>query len=113
MKKNHLYILWTNENAITAEYMVMMYSENAILKNWWDKVTVIVWGATSKMVAENSDIQRLIKQCQEAGVEFSGCIACAAKLGTIEKLTELGIELIRWGEPLTDLIKKGEHILTV
>ena len=113
MKNNHLFILWTNDNPVTAEHMVMMYSKNAILRNWWDEVTVIIWGATSKLVAENDDIQNLIKQCQESGVEFSGCLACANNLGTTEKLTELGIELKLWGEPLTDLIKNKEKILTV
>jgi len=113
MKNNHLYILWTNDNELTAEHMVMMYSKNAVLRNWWDKVTVIIWGATSKLVAENTNIQNLIKEGQEVGVEFSGCLACAKNLGTVEKLTELEIELKLWGEPLTDLIKIGEHILTV
>jgi hypothetical protein len=93
--------------------MVMMYSKNAVLRNWWDNVTVIIWGATSKLVAEDDNIQKLIKEGQETGVKFSGCLACANNLGTTEKLTELGIELKLWGEPLTELIKNGERILTV
>ncbi|WP_372715105.1 DsrE family protein [Ilyobacter sp.] len=113
MENNHLYILWTNADIVSAEHMVMMYSKNAILRNWWEKVTVIIWGATSKLVAENTNIQNLIKEGQEVGVEFSGCLACARNLGTAEKLTELGIELKLWGEPLTELIKNKERILTV
>ncbi|WP_372713964.1 DsrE family protein [Ilyobacter sp.] len=113
MKKDNLYILWTNDNPLTAEHMVMMYSKNAVLRNWWNEVTVIIWGATSKLVAENYNIQQLIKEGQETGVNFSGCIACANNLGTTEKLTELGIELKSWGEPLTELLKNKENILTV
>lgn len=113
MGKGHLYILWTNDNPITAEHMVMMYSKNAVLRNWWDKVTVIIWGATSKLVAEDDNIQKLIKDGQGTGVKFSGCLACANNLGTTEKLTELGIELKLWGESLTELIKNGEFIITV
>jgi len=91
----------------------MTYSKNAILRNWWEKVTVIIWGATSKLVTENTNIQNLIKEEQEVGVKFTGCLACAKNLGTVEKLTKLEIELKLWGEPLTELIKNGEHILTV
>ena len=93
--------------------MVMMYSENAMKKGWWEKVTVIIWEATSKLVAENNDIQRHVESARQAGVEFIACISCANALGTVEKLTELDIELLGWGEPLTKLIKKGEHLITV
>lgn len=113
MENNHLYILWTNADPISAEHMVMMYSKHAVLRNWWEKVTVIIWGATSRLVADNGDIQRMIKEGIEAGVEFSGCLSCANNLGTTDKFTELGIELKLWGEPLTALIKNGERILTV
>eukprot|EP01155_Anaeramoeba_flamelloides_P017362 Anaeramoba_flamelloidesa567232_50.p2 GENE.a567232_50~~a567232_50.p2 ORF type:complete len:121 (-),score=6.99 a567232_50:417-779(-) len=113
MNKANLYILWTNDNPVTAEHMVMMYSKNALLRNWWDEVTVIIWGATSTLVAENQNIQKLIKEVQESGVKFSGCLACANNLGTTEKLKELGIEVKLWGEPLTELIKNKENILTI
>ena len=45
----HLYILWTSGDPVTAEHMVMMYSTKARLYNWWDKVTVIIWGAAQKL----------------------------------------------------------------
>lgn len=111
MEKNHLYFLWTNDNPITAELMVIMYSKNALIRKMWDQVTVIIWGATSKLVAENSKIQSLIKEGQEAGVKFTGCIVCATELGVDTKLSQLGIELIKWGEPLTKLIKNRESFV--
>ena len=113
MNKEQLHILWTNADTITSEHMVMMYSENAIKHGWWKNITVIIWGATSQLVAENEKIQDLIVQGEKAGVKFSGCIACATQLGTVDKLTDLGIELIGWGEPLTTLIKDKEHVITV
>ena len=67
---NHLYVLWTNDNPVTAEKMVFMYTINALIHGWWEKVTVIVWGATARLVSENQDI-----------------------------------EVIYWGEPLTQLLK--------
>ena len=62
MKENSdLYILWTNDNPVTAEKMVFMYGINSILRGWWDSVTIIVWGATASMVSENTDIQKKVK----------------------------------------------------
>lgn len=61
MKKNtDLYILWTNDNPITAEKMVFMYGMNSMIRGWWEKVTIIVWGATAPLVAENMDIRKKI-----------------------------------------------------
>ena len=113
MDNTKLNILWTNESPITAEHMVMMYATNAIKREWWENVTVIIWGATSKLVAENSHIQNLIAEAQRAGVEFSACEACANNLGTKEALLNMGIEVKKWGPPLTEIIKAKENLLTV
>ncbi|MFT7005170.1 MAG: hypothetical protein ACJAWW_002543 [Sulfurimonas sp.] len=111
--ENKLNILWTSDNVITAEHMVMMYATNTLVKKIWDEVTVIIWGATSKLVAEDKHIQELIIDAQGKGVKFSACIACATNLGTQKALENLGIELIGWGKPLTEIIKNKEHLITV
>ena len=56
-----LYILWTNADVITSDKMVMMYATNSMLHHWWDEVTVIIWGATAQLVAENAMMQEKIK----------------------------------------------------
>lgn len=112
-KSNHLYILWTNADILTADKMVMMYATNSMLNHWWDAVTVIVWGATPKLVAEEELIQTKIKIAQHAGVQFSACKACAEQLGVNDKLVDLGIEVRYWGEGLTDILKNGEKLITI
>jgi hypothetical protein len=108
-----LFILWTNADVITSDKMVMMYATNSMLHQWWDEVTIIVWGATAQLVAENAMIQEKIRLAQHAGVKFSACKACSDQLGVSERLVELGIEVIYWGVPLTEVIKDGEHLITV
>ena len=108
-----LYILWTNDNLITAEKMVFMYGINAKRQNWWDKVTIIVWGATVELVRQNPDIQELIREAQLEGVHITACRACADQLEATETLEQLGIEVIYWGKPLTALLKSGEKLLTI
>lgn len=112
-EKSHLYVLWTNDNPITAEKMVFMYTKNSLLNDWWEKVTLIVWGATAKLVSEDENIQKLVKEAQEAGVHITACKACADQLGVTENLEKQGIEVIYWGKPLTELLKNDEKLITV
>jgi hypothetical protein len=112
-EKKHLYVLWTNADLITAEKMVFMYTVNSLLKNWWEKVTLIVWGATAKLVSEDENIQKMVKKALEAGVHISACKACADQLGVTETLEKLNIEVKYWGMPLTEILKNEDTLLTI
>jgi hypothetical protein len=112
-KAEHLYILWVNDNPITAKEMVFMYGLNSLTYGWWEKVTIIIWGATAKLINENIEIQQQIQELSLSGVKFSTCKACADDLGVRETLENLGVEVIYWGEPLTDILQSGEKLLTI
>lgn len=47
----NVHILWTNADLHTSQFMVMMYARNSMLRGWWDHVTVIIWGATAKLIS--------------------------------------------------------------
>jgi hypothetical protein len=113
MNENKLNILWTNDNVITAEKMVFMYGINAKKKGWWNEVTIILWGATVKLVAENEMIQNLIKEAQDAGVHVSACKGCADQLSVSSTLEAFDIEVKYWGEPLTEILKTDGKLLTI
>jgi len=112
-KKTHLYVLWTNDNPITAEKMVFMYTINALLNEWWEKVTLIVWGGPAKLVSEDENIQSLVNQALEAGVHITACKACADQLGVTESLENLNIEVKYWGVPLTEILTRDEKLITI
>jgi hypothetical protein len=109
----HLHLLWTNDNPVTAEKMVFMYATNSLLHGWWEKVTLIIWGATAKLASEDENIQQKIKAAQDAGVLVTACKACADQLGVTKNLQELGIEVKYWGQPLTEILKRRARLLTV
>ena len=111
--KQHLYVLWTNADPVTAELMVFMYTTNSLIHGWWDKVTLIIWGATTKLVAENEKIQSMVHDAKAAGVHITACKACADQLGVVEKLEKLDIEIKYWGLPLTEVLKSDEKLLTI
>ena len=111
--EDHLHILWTNADPVTAETMVFMYAGNAVKRGWWRRVTVIVWGATATLVAGDGAVRSQIAELREQGVEISACRACADELGVTAELEQLGIEVVYWGEPLTRLLCDRAPLLTV
>lgn len=112
-EKKHLYLLWTNDNKMTAEKMVFMYTVNSLVQGWWEEVTLIIWGATAKLAAEDKDIQQMILAAIEKGVHVTACKACTDQLEVTPIIESLGVEVIYWGVPLTDLLKNDETLLTV
>lgn len=113
MNEDHLYLLWTNADPVTSQKMVLMYAANSMRNSWWSGVTVILWGAPARLAAENAEIQKSIQLAKQAGVQFSACKACADQLNVTEKLLEQGIDVMYWGEPLTELLKQNQKILTI
>lgn len=108
-----LYILWTNADPLSAEKMVFMYAKNCMLYEQWEKLTIIVWGATTKLVAEDEQIQEQVRYLQSLGVHFTACVTCAKELGVGDKIAALDIDLVKWLKPLTALLKGRKHLLTV
>lgn len=108
-----LYILWTNDNPVTADKMVFMYASNSIKHGWWSEVTIIIWGATGKLAAEDDYIAGRIKEMLESGVKVSACKACADELEVSERLLALGVDVRYWGEGLTMILKSDTKLLTV
>lgn len=112
-KSDDLFILWTSGDPVTAQKMLFMYGLNSLNQGWWENVTIIIWGASAGLIAENREIQASISELVEAGVKFSACKACAQQLGVDGVLQSLGIEIKFWGRPLTDILKSDAVLLTV
>ena len=112
-ENTHLYILWTNDNIITAEKMVFMYAINSKRNGWWEDVTLVVWGATAQLVAENKRAQALIAEALENGIYITACKACSDQLGVSEALEAQGIDVQYLGIALTNVLKNNEKLLTI
>jgi hypothetical protein len=107
-----LVIVWTSDDPYTAERMVLMYGHAAKTAGWFDEVTLIIWGPSALMVAENIKIQEKLKDMQNDGVEIRACIVCANIYEVTEELKALDFDVQGMGVPLTDYLKKGAHVLT-
>ena len=112
-KNDELLILWTNDNIGTALNMVLMYAENAKIKGWWENVTLLIWGSSSKLVSENTEIQNSIHSLQNEGVRIIACKQCTENYHIVENLEKQGIEVFYTGEFLTEWIKQDKKLITI
>ncbi len=108
-----LVVLWTSGDRDVAIKMVFMYTLNAKLKQWWENVTLIVWGPSSKLLCEDEELQNYVARMKEAGIVLEACITCADMYGVSESLTRMGIDVKRMGPPLTEYLKEGRAVLAL
>lgn len=110
--KSKLSVLWTSADREVALKMVFMYTLNSKLRNWWEEVTLIVWGPSARLLSEDVDLQEHVEKMISSGVVVKACKACADGYGVSEKLESLGIDVLYMGEPLTEILKEDEKLIT-
>ena len=90
-----------------------MYTVNSLIYGWWEKVNLIVWGASAKLVSEDENIQKMVREALEASVHITDSKACADQLGVTETLEKLNIEAKYWAIPLTKILTSDEKLLII
>ncbi len=110
---DHLYILWTSSEVDTFDEMVFMYALNAKKLGWWMEVTLIIWGASARLVGNDELIQLKIKELLSSGIRVEACKACANNLGVEDTLNDLGVDVKYWGRQLTTLLKGEKKLITI
>ena len=106
-----LVIIWSSADRDVALYMVFMYTSNSKQFGWWDDITLVVWGPSAKLLAEDEMLQVQIKNMIDAGVVVKACKICSDSYDVTYKLENLGI-IVKYMKELTDYIKEGRNILT-
>ena len=107
-----LLIVWTSGDRDVALRMVLMYAGNAMKRGWWEGVTLLVWGASQKLLTNDAEVQRGLAESLDLGVRATACKACADSLLVTEELENLGVEVFYTGEFLTDWIQSGGYVVT-
>ena len=111
--KDNLVMIWTTADPETAQFMVFMYARNAILRGWWQRVRLLVWGASTRALSTNPILQEALPALQEAGVEITVCKACADSCNVTSALEALGLDVRYVGEELTQMLKSDWVCLTI
>ena len=110
---NTLVVVWSANDPDVAMNMVFMFCKNSLLKKWWERVKLVVWGPSAKLLSEDAVLQKELVQVKNAGVELFACKACADRYNVADQLTELGLRVIYMGAPLTEYLKSGAKVLVV
>ena len=108
-----LNILWTTDNKDTVFSMLSMYATNSIKKGWWNEVNIIIWGASAKLVALDSQVQTEVLEMLSRGIKIEACRACTDEFSVTDKLEKLGIKVHYMGEPLTSYLKSDDKLICI
>jgi hypothetical protein len=109
---SRLAVLWTSGDPEVATRVAFMYTMNAKSQGWFDEVTLIVWGPSAKLLAENAELQEEVAAMAGVGVEIVACKACADSYGVSVVLEGMGIEVKYMGQPLTEMLKGDWKVIT-
>jgi hypothetical protein len=107
-----LVVVWTSDDPYVAERVAFMYTHAAKTAGWFKEVTLIIWGPSAKLAAENLEVQKKLKAMQSDGVEIQACIVCADAYGVTDKLKAMDFDVKGMGKPLTGYLKSDAKVLT-
>jgi hypothetical protein len=100
-----LMVVWTSGDPEVADKVCLMYTHAAKAYGWFADVTLVVWGPSQRLLVGDPGLQAKLKAMQADGVIVQACVACAKKLGLVEQLEALDIEVKGMGVPLTEALK--------
>jgi len=105
---NKLLIVWSSGEVEVAKKLVLLYGSVMLERKYWDEATIMIWGPSAKILAQNRELQEQMKVVQDSGVKFNACVVCTDDYGVSEALVELGVELIHTGEMLTHALQSED-----
>ena len=111
-ESNRLAVVWTSGDVDVAHKMCLMYTHAAKNNKWFDEVTLVVWGPSSRLLAGDKELQSKIKEMMASGIVVEACVVCADMYGVSDELREMGITVKGMGKPLSDMLKDGWKTLT-
>lgn len=103
--KNKLLIVWSSGEIEVAKKLVLLYGSVMLERKYWDEATIMIWGPSAKLLAENQELQEQFKTVQASGVRFNACVVCTDDYGVSDALRDLDIDLIHTGEMLTESLQ--------
>jgi len=105
---NKLLIVWSSGEIEVAKKLVLLYGSVMLERKYWDEATIMIWGPSAQILAQNRELQEQMKVVRDSGVKFNACIVCTDDYGVSDTLKELGAALIHTGEMLTEALQSDD-----
>lgn len=109
---NKLVLVWSSDDVLVAERVALMFPHAAQKNSWFSEVTLVIWGPSAKLIANDASLQKKISEMRADGIKVEACIACATAYGVTDKLKALNYDVLPMGEPLAKYLKRGYQVLT-
>lgn len=77
-------------------------------RKYWDEATIMIWGPSALLLANDKELQKQFKVVQDSGVRFNACVVCTDDYDVSDTLKELGVDLIHTGEMLTQSLQSDD-----
>lgn len=106
--KNKLLIVWSSGEKEVAKKLVLLYGSVMLERKYWDEATIMIWGPSAQILAEDKELQEQMLIVRDSGIAFNACIVCTDDYGVSDKLKELGVKLIHTGEMLTEALQNED-----
>ncbi|MDR2696922.1 MAG: hypothetical protein LBB40_00420 [Holophagales bacterium] len=100
-----LLVIWSSADREVAMQTCLTYVENAVKNKWFNGTTLIVWGPSVKLLANDRELQAKIELIIDRGAKVQACAETASSYGVADKLKELGIDVKPIDMPLTGILK--------
>lgn len=107
-----LAVVWSSGDPEVAHRVCLMYTHAAKKAAWFDRVRLVVWGPSARLLAADKDLQAKVRSMMADGVEVQACVVCADSYGVSADLREMGLEVKGMGNPLSDMLKSDWKVLT-
>lgn len=107
-----LVLVWSSDDPFVAERVALMFPHAAQKNQWFSDVTLVIWGPSAKLIAQNIVLQEKLRSMEADGVKIQACVACADAYGVTDRLKQLGYEVLPMGIPLANYLKRGYRVLT-
>lgn len=106
--KNRLLIVWSSGEKEVAKKLVLLYGSVMLERKYWDEATIMIWGPSAQILAEDKELQEQMIRVRDSGVLFNACVVCTDDYGVSDTLKALGVKLIHTGEMLTEALQSED-----
>lgn len=103
-----LMVVWSSGDKEVAQMVALTYPMVAKKNKMFAEVSILVWGASTKLLSKDAELQALLKKLKGMGIEILVCKWCADQYGVADKLTEMGLKVDYMGKTLTNSLKSDE-----
>ena len=107
-----IFVLLSSGDKEVALEVGLVYPLNAAKNKWMDEVKLILFGPSERIAAYDMEVQKRLKEVQEAGIEIMACKWCADRMNITGVLEEAGVKVVYVGPIISQLLKDGWASLT-